>query len=310
MGLMGSSVARALVPDLDVHCLDPDRQSLTLAENLGATPVATVTDMLDCDLILLAAPTSANTMLLADLMSSGHHVPTADLGSVKRPILAQWRKDPAYPFVATHPMAGSELSGAAAGSADLFRDCAWPIVVEPETDPAVLRSVIELIITLGGRAIPMSAAGHDRAIALASHLPHLLAGALGRIVADSGNADLVVTVAGGSFRDTTRVSASPPERTAEFITANTPDAAVAVRAAAAELAEVADLLDQPDPAAVARWLGAARRVRDAYVTRGSDARRERRVGDPATVRDVLVEVRDSGAVVVGIDDSGVEFAAT
>ena len=138
-------------------------------------------------------------------------------------------------------MSGSESAGFGAGSAEIFTDAAWPVVVHELTNPEALLATIELIRLLKGRPVPVSAGSHDAAVALVSHLPHLFAGALGQALDDApAHRDLALRLAGGSYRDGSRVSASPADRTAEFLVANGGSAAAAARAAAQALREVAD----------------------------------------------------------------------
>ena len=298
LGLIGSSVARAMVPHHDVYGLDPDPQAAAGAGALGVTMVSDTAAMGDCDLVLLAAPTSVNDALLRRLVPTGRDRPVADLGSVKEPILRTSRAVAQFPFVATHPMAGSEDAGVQAGAADLFRGGAWPVVIEPDTDPDALQLVMLLILALGARVVPVTAAAHDRAIAMVSHLPHLAAGALGTTVAADPRHTLAVGLAGGSFRDGTRVSGSPAARTAEFITMNSQQAAAAARTAAAELVRVADMLDHRDNEALAGWLEQARQVRSDYEALATAPQRTMPRPTAPGLHELLMGSRDSGFSVV------------
>ena len=150
LGLIGSSLVRATGPQNAV-VMDPSPSASDAMRALGATVVDSLSGFTSCDVIALAAPTAVNSALLAELMDVGPRVPTFDLGSVKEPILEVWRSDPSFPFVGTHPMAGSERSGAAAGDADLFRGSAWPVVVAPDTDAAALSAVVDVILSTGAR---------------------------------------------------------------------------------------------------------------------------------------------------------------
>lgn len=304
LGLMGSSAARGLIDDHTILGLDPDPDAAAGARRLGVTMVDSLSDMADCEVILLAAPTAVNAALLTHLMTTGPRVPTADLGSVKGPIIGLWSTDRSFPFVATHPMAGSERSGVTAGAADLFRGSAWPVVVDADTDPGALVGVIRLILALGAHVVPVSAPVHDQIVAAVSHLPHLLAGALGDVVANVPQRELAVSVAAGSFRDGSRVSASPPQRTAEFIATNR-DAAAAARQAAARLEAAATAIENGDRAALAQWLAPGAEVRVEFEARDSGSVSDITVASAADVRDLLHAHRDSGWAVLAITESAV-----
>lgn len=298
LGLIGSSVARAMVADHGVLGLDPDPHAASGARALGVDMVPDTAAMADCDLILLAAPTAVNEALLRHLVASGHRGAVADLGSVKEPIVRTWRQHPDFPFVATHPMAGSQSAGVAAGTADLFHGGAWPVVVEHDTDPEALEAVVVLVLALGARVVPVSAVAHDRAVAAVSHLPHLAAGAVGAVVAADPQHDLAIGLAGGSFRDGTRVSASPAQRTAEFLTMNSEPAAAAARAAAAQLQRAADMLERGDAADLAAWLEAARGVRADYDRGTTAPPRQLPLPSALGLRELLLGARDSGMALV------------
>lgn len=302
LGLIGSSVVRGLVGAHDVVGVDPDPDAVATVAGLGVRTARTWRDLTDCDVVLLAAPTRVNASILDQLMGTTPDARVADLGSVKAAIDETARRNPGFRFVGTHPMAGSERSGAESGTPDLFRGSAWPVVLHHDTDPHTLLFVLRLVLELGGHPVPMTAARHDAVVALASHLPHLLSGALGAVVADSGASDLVVALAGGSFRDVGRVGGSPPARTAEFLAENAQPAAQAARAAAAALTAVADHL--ADEEVVQQWLAAASDLRRQYDNRGAQAGTVSEVPGHAELRDLLVRARDSGARLVALRDDG------
>lgn len=305
LGLIGSSVARGLLATHTVRGYDPDQTAREAAGQWGVEPVESAPDLAACDVVVLAAPTGANVDLLMTLMD-GTPVPTVDLGSVKGPIVAVWQRHPSFPFVGTHPMAGSERAGCQASSPDLFRGSRWPVVVEPDTDPAALRLALDLIIELGAEAVPMSAARHDQAVAAVSHLPHLQAGALGNVVAADSDPALLALLAAGSFRDATRVSASPPDRTGEFVMANAAAAAAAARNAAAELVVAADTLERGDIGALTDWLQTAQVV--AAETTAQD-RQELAVSGDDGLRELALAERDSGLRILAVGPATITVVA-
>lgn len=303
LGLIGSSVARGMVARHDVIGIDPDQDVAAEAGDLGVAMVHDTLDLAECDLVLLAAPTSVNAVLLQRLIDTGHRHPVADLGSVKSPIVDLWHRHQDFPFVGSHPMAGSEHSGVGAGTSELFQGMAWPVVIEPGTDPHALHILVEVILALGARVVPVSAESHDRSVAAVSHLPHLVAGAIGATVAAAPHQDLAVGIAGGSFRDGTRVSASPVERTAEFIVLNAGQAASAARVAAAQLQQAADLIDQGDGGGLAEWLQGGARVRASYDALPALPQQHLQRPSADDLHSLLLGHRDSGFAVLAVDDT-------
>ena len=298
LGLIGSSLVRATGPQNAV-VMDPSPSASDAMRALGATVVDSLSGFTSCDVIALAAPTAVNSALLAELMDVGPRVPTFDLGSVKEPILEVWRSDPSFPFVGTHPMAGSERSGAAAGDADLFRGSAWPVVVAPDTDAAALSAVVDVILSTGARVVPVTAPAHDTAVAVVSHLSHLLAGALGAAVDGAPDRALAIRLAAGSFRDGSRVAASPPERTAEFLASNGGRVAVAAREAAQSLLAAADAADRSDQEALVAFLRPGHDARVAFEDASPDPVQDIAAADLVGVLEVLRSLTDTGSAIVG-----------
>ena len=304
LGLIGSSLVRATGPRNAV-VMDPSPAASDAMRDLGATVVDSLSGLTGCDVIALAAPTTVNSELLTELMDRGPRIPTFDLGSVKEPILEVWRRDPSFPFVGTHPMAGSERSGAAAGNGDLFRGSAWPVVVEPDTQAAALAVVVDVILSTGARIVPVTADAHDGAVAVVSHLSHLLAGTLGAAVDAAADRDLAIRLAAGSFRDGSRVAASPPERTAEFLASNGPRVAAAARAAAQSLLAAAEAADRSDQVALAEFLAPAHDVRVAFEDPAPDVIREIPAAGPEDMAEVLRSLADTGSAMLGRTGDGV-----
>jgi prephenate dehydrogenase len=113
-------------------------------------------------------------------------------------------------------MAGREVAGPEAASAGLFRGAAWLVTTDGAT-AGDLADIEALIRLLGARPVRMTAAEHDRAVALVSHLPQLLAAGLMNEATDRGE---VLDLVAGSFRDLTRVAASDPALWVDVLQAN------------------------------------------------------------------------------------------
>src|SRR5260370_9702334 len=75
------------------------------------------------------------------------------------------------------PLSGRERSGPAAARADLFLGRPWAICPLPETAPGPVEAVAGLARACGAQPVCMSAADHDRWVALVSHAPHVVAAA-------------------------------------------------------------------------------------------------------------------------------------
>jgi len=138
----------------------------------------------------------------------------SDVGSVKGEIVrGMERALPKHiPFVAGHPIAGSEQWGAQAARPNLFVDHRCVLTPTEKTDRRALRKVARLWRGIGADVEIMSPEVHDRLLGVISHLPHVLVYALVNALerAPLPGVDVKKYCAGG-FKDFTRIASSRPE---------------------------------------------------------------------------------------------------
>lgn len=140
-----------------------------------------------------------------------------DVGSVKGSLVREMEKifsgsRPSM-FVGAHPMAGSEKTGVANASADLYRGAVCALTPSARTDPDRLAQAARFWKSVGAKVMTLDPDTHDRAVAMVSHLPHAIADALTLSMAGwAGPAGLRLakTLAAGSYRDATRVAGADP----------------------------------------------------------------------------------------------------
>ncbi len=125
------------------------------------------------DVYVIAAHLDPTLLELSRLARAPAPVPplTMDVASVKVAVVSA--ANGLRNFVATHPMAGTELSGVRAARAGLFEGCAWAYV--PSGEEGLDERARGFIGSMGGVAIAMSAEEHDRAAAITSHVPQIVA---------------------------------------------------------------------------------------------------------------------------------------
>ena len=167
-----------------------------------------------CDLVILALPIPL--LLQPDpglLAALPQQAVVTDVGSVKQPVLEVWRR--LHPrFVPSHPMAGTASAGVEAGQANLFQGRPWIATPDSGTDRQAISVVRDLATSLGSHWLTASAAEHDQAVALISHLPVLVSAALLAAVGnerDPAVRRLAMQLASSGFADTTRVGGGNPD---------------------------------------------------------------------------------------------------
>lgn len=237
LGQLGGSLAAALVAagrQVSGWDVDPD------ARDAAAARGVTITREM-AGVVVLAVPLPAMGSAL-DGLTIEPDATVTDLGSVKRPVVAELQAAFGGRFVGGHPMCGTERSGHAATDPGLFAGARWALCLEPGTELSRWLRVAEVALAAGAVVVPVTAAEHDDAVAAISHVPHVLAAALAAAAADAG--PLALALAAGSFRDGTRVIGSDPA----FVTAMVEGNAVPTAEA---LARVQAQLDRPWPELVA-----------------------------------------------------------
>jgi prephenate dehydrogenase len=183
-----------------------------------------------------------------------------DAGSTKAAIVAavDGRLPPGVAFVGSHPLAGSEKRGPEHADADLFQDRLTVVTPTRHSDPAAVERTVAFWRALGSRVRLLSPEEHDQALALTSHLPHLVAAALAGILPPELR-DLTAT----GFRDTTRVAAGDPSLWTGIFAQNRAAVLAALQTLAGRLAEFRSALEDGDRQALDTLLAQAKKVRDA-----------------------------------------------
>ncbi|KQW02090.1 MULTISPECIES: prephenate dehydrogenase [Streptomyces] len=218
-GLIGTSAALALAGrGVTVHLADHDPEQARTAAALGAgtdeAPEGPV------DLAIVAAPPAHVAGVLADAMRRGVARGYIDVASVKggpRRELEGLGLDLSS-YIGTHPMSGREKSGPLAASGDLFEGRPWVLTPTRDTDTEVLNLALELVSHCRAVPVVMDADAHDRAVALVSHMPHLVSSMVAARLQHAEEA--AVRLCGQGIRDVTRIAASDPGMWIDILSAN------------------------------------------------------------------------------------------
>ncbi|MCC6737549.1 MAG: prephenate dehydrogenase [Planctomycetia bacterium] len=253
MGQIGGSLGMALLRRglaREVVGIDRDPRALkaALARKACTFAAGDLAPVALANLVVLATPVRSIVALARGvrfLLPAG--AVATDVGSAKAAVMRAYRG--LRGFAGGHPMAGTERGGIAAADPDLFEGATWVLV--PGDDRAV-RDLSRLVRRLGARPAVMTAAAHDRAASLASHLPYCLAVALSRLAGPNP------PLAAGSFRSATRVAAQPLEMSLDILLANRFQIARDLGRMGRQMSRLATLLVKGDEAALRRFIESAR----------------------------------------------------
>ena len=182
VGLIGGSVGLA-ARDSGWDVIGVDKpEVLEEAALMGAVDrPSTLKEVRGADLVVLAAPISKVTGLIAELPPT--RALLTDVASTKMAIVREAAKHDLR-FVGGHPMTGSQLSGVANARADLFKGARYFLTPTEETRPDAYREVAGFVRDLGAVPTAVDPEKHDLLMAALSHLPHLMAAALLRVASD------------------------------------------------------------------------------------------------------------------------------
>ena len=237
LGQIGGSIGLALGRRPGWRRVGWDRAPAARDRALAAGAVDEIAPSLDqacrgAALAVLATPVDTLPVLIeraAALLPKGAAL--LDTGSARGPLTPALVRAAARGVraVGGHPIAGSEGRGLAAARTDLFERSTFALLPVRGAVPAIVRALVR---DLGARALLVSPADHDRALARTSHLPYLVARALAGVGRTADRRGL----SGPGFRGMTRLAASDPRVSLAYCRANRREIAAAWRALSDALA--------------------------------------------------------------------------
>ena len=315
-GLLGASIGLALTrTGVQVWLEDSSPTGLELACDLGAGQPLSAQPAPAPALVVVATPPDVAGDVVVHALRNYPGAVVTDVASVKEPIakcVLERVPNLAQRYVGSHPMAGRERSGAASARADLFDARPWVLVATPATSPNALSAVRQLAIDLGALPTQLGAAEHDRAVALISHTPQLVASALAARLEQAP--EVALNLAGQGLRDTTRIAASDPRLWAAILNANRSSVAQVLRELRVDIDALIEALEQ--------GRGSVGTVVDVMQrgNLGRDRIPGKHGGAPSRYAEVMVLIPDApgqlarlfndvGAAQVNIEDLVIEHSA-
>ncbi len=226
LGLIGGSFARAYhAAGWRVAAFDTDADTLAIAMIDTVDAVLDDASLADCDLVILSAYPEAciawlqsHAQTLGELGAAGPLV--IDSAGVKGALCNRafdLANTYGFTFCGAHPMAGTEHSGYAYGTADLFEGAPM-VLVPPQLDDVARLELLDRAHTLlspcrFGRFSVTTPTDHDRVIAFTSQLAHVVSNAYVK----SPTAQAHHGFSAGSYKDLTRVAHLNPDMWSELM---------------------------------------------------------------------------------------------
>lgn len=224
LGLIGGSIFKKLRGKYSV---------VGVSRNLKETNVSDdYSTLKDCDIVFVCTPMNKTLEVLDKLEEYlSKEAIVTDVCSLKTFVS---KKKYSYNFIPSHPMAGTEHQGWEYSYPELFQGAKWIMTPLDGDVPEKLESVIN---ELGAQIIITTPEEHDKAVALISNLPLVVAQALCANIKDNL---LAQTIAASGFRDTTRLALSNVEMANDMLELNRENIETAINSMLDSLKKLTD----------------------------------------------------------------------
>ena len=276
VGLIGGSLGLCLKDKMgdDIYITGQCRtqKSMDLAMEMGAIDFASsdIEEVVkNADVIFLSTPVLQMVPMVEKMLpylKSGAII--TDAGSTKQFIWKSLKEilPPNIYYVAGHPMTGREMSGVTAAKKDLFENKCYVIVENTGAPKEATDKICELVRLTGADLETLDIAQHDRCASVISHIPHVAAAGLVTLLNRShGDMEACLKLAGGGFKDTTRIASSNADMWADICMTNQEAITNHLKLLQGILAEVIVAIESGDRQAVHDYFAESKKRRDSIL---------------------------------------------
>ena len=218
-GLIGSSLLRAVhvrKASNNIYIYEKSKKNLLTVKKLkiGCNVINKLKNIsINFDLVIFCTPMSQYSNFISKINKFiTNKTIITDVGSTKelsfKKVKKQLKKN--ITWIPSHPIAGSEVSGAEYGDKNLFKN-KWCVLIKEKNINKTHLSRLRLFWKkLGAKVITMNSKQHDIIFSITSHLPHLIAYNLVKTATDfeRGKKYNLIKFSAGGLRDFSRIAAS------------------------------------------------------------------------------------------------------
>jgi prephenate dehydrogenase len=267
LGLMGGSLSLALrefLPKCGFIGLDhnPLHCEQALALNLVNKISTSLEEIKTCDIIIISIPVNGIIKVAQNLAPLPPNCTVIDLGSTKAKISASIPLEIRQNFITAHPMTGTEKFGPLAAIDNLYRDKVVVLCDLEKSGISQREIATNLFETIGMKIVTMNAEEHDRHAGFISHTPHALSYALANSVMKQEDSSCIVTLAGGGFRDMSRIAKSSPNMWEDIFKQNKDNVLESIEAFEKELSKCKEMIKKEEWNALNQWMANANKLHD------------------------------------------------
>jgi len=258
LGLMGGSLGldlqdkkiakRVLGVDHNIsHCEDALEYGLV-------NEIARVEDIKKCDMIFLCVPVNAIVKIMPELKDVDKNTTIVDMGSTKQKIVEKTPKEIVENFVASHPMCGTEKYGPSAAFKGLYDGNTVVLCNTERNSQMHKKRAEELYKKLGMQLFYMDANEHDKHAAFISHLPHAISYSLANTVMSQEDPISILALAGGGFKDMSRIAKSSPKMWSDVFKQNRSNLLTSIDLFEKEMQKIKELIEHENWEAIEIWM--------------------------------------------------------
>jgi len=267
LGLMGGSLSLALqnhsknyyfigMDHNETHCL----QALELGLVNEITP--SLEKLKECDIIFLSIPVDGIIATIKALGSLPPKCTLIDLGSTKEKISLCVPSDIRQNFVAAHPMTGTEKFGPTAALEDLYKDKVV-VLCDLEKSGEYQQAIAKKLFNdIEMNIVCMGSKEHDRHAAFISHMPHAVSYALANSVMAQEASKSIIALAGGGFKDMSRIAKSSPNMWEDIFRQNKSNVLEAIHSFQSELKKCQKMVENEEWETLNAWMKNANTIHD------------------------------------------------
>jgi len=267
LGLMGGSFSLALQKTSDryrfigydhnkSHC--DEALKLNLVDSIATD----LSEIKKCDIIILTIPVDGIIKVLQNLTDISSSTTIIDFGSTKEKICASIPPEIRSNFVAAHPMAGTEKFGPSAAIDDLYTNKVVVLCDIEQSGSLQKRVAIDIFEAIQMQIVFMGAKEHDRHAAYISHMPHALSYSLANAVMNQEQRDSIIALAGGGFKDMSRIAKSSPSMWEDIFRQNQTNLIEAIESFQKELKKCKKMVENQEWQELNEWMAQANKLHE------------------------------------------------
>jgi len=267
LGLMGGSLSLALKKhSKDYYFIGLDHNELHCSQALQlglVDEICTSTEALkSCDIIFLSIPVDGIISVSQQLGPLNERCTVIDLGSTKEKISLSIPSEIRHNFVTAHPMTGTEKFGPTAALEDLYTDKVV-VLCDLEKSGRYQQDVAKKLFNdIGMNIVCMGAKEHDRHAAFISHMPHAISYSLANSVMAQEDSKSIIALAGGGFKDMSRIAKSSPNMWEDIFRQNKSNVLEAIHAFQSELKKCQKMVENEEWETLNGWMREANTLHD------------------------------------------------